>query len=398
MNKKVLFIHHGKHAGGAPMSLLYTALGVREHDYAPTVGLVQPSERLRKLYNDHGIPTIDLPYIPLLLTWSASEGKRWNPIMWYGLFKAAVRWKEAQRRVLAAVEGFDLVHLNSVSLSNVAAVLTENGKPFVWHVREQGPRHQGYRYKFIQSRLVSAPAVIFLSEAERRSWFNELAGGFVVHNFVDFSTFSDGAISQAAARETLGIDPGATVILYVGGLKKHKGIETFVRGIGQMAASYPEAVYLMPDSLPKYDAGGEIVKPYEQKIIDMMRTAGVLDQSILTDFDAEVAKYFAAADIVVFPATVPHFARPVVEAGAMKTPVLVSDLPVLDEIVEHGLTGYLYEEGNSGLLAEYLEKLMSNPELRKSLGKNAFQKAHSEFNYEIQVDKIVTIYEEVLKN
>ena len=67
MPRKVLYIHHGSEKGGAPLSLLYTILGVRDQGYLPLVGLVKPNLNLHKLYNDHGIQTVELSFISLYL-------------------------------------------------------------------------------------------------------------------------------------------------------------------------------------------------------------------------------------------------------------------------------------------------------------------------------------------
>ncbi len=68
--KKVLFVHHGSIAGGAPLSLLYTALGVKDKGYIPEVALVSPSKELHQLYNKHGIKTYEIPYVPIFIVWS----------------------------------------------------------------------------------------------------------------------------------------------------------------------------------------------------------------------------------------------------------------------------------------------------------------------------------------
>ena len=229
--KKVLFIHHGTHAGGAPMSLLYTALGTIEYGYEPVVALIKPSNRLHSLYNDNGIQTIELTHIPRLLTWSASEGKRWNPIMWYSLIKTKLKWNRGKQQLREVIEEYDLVHLNSVSLSNAAELLIQENKPFVWHVREQGPTSKGFRYKFIQKNLKKAPAVIFLSKAEQHSWMENYSTGSVVHNFVDFSNFDFKKVDAEKVRRKYNISEENKVILYVGGLKKHKGILTLINSM-----------------------------------------------------------------------------------------------------------------------------------------------------------------------
>ena len=58
----------------------------------------------------------------------------------------------------------------------------------------------------------------------------------------------------------------------------------------------------------------------------------------------------AACDLLVFPATTNHFARPIVEAGAMGKPVVASRFPIIEELVKNGETGFSFRPENPALL------------------------------------------------
>ena len=51
------------------------------------------------------------------------------------------------------------------------------------------------------------------------------------------------------------------------------------------------------------------------------------------------------------PFTVPHFARPVMEAAAMAKPAVASDVEGMDELVVDGQTGVLVRAGDAKALA-----------------------------------------------
>ena len=153
----------------------------------------------------------------------------------------------------------------------------------------------------------------------------------------------------------------------------------------------------MPDPKPKIASNGNIQGRFAKEVMSKLDEKGLLENCILTDFDPDIASFFAASDIVVFPATVPHFARPVVEAGSMKKPVIVSNLPVLDEIVDDGKTGFLFQKGNSEDLSIKINSLLDNPGLIDEMGELGFDKAIRDFNYDIQVKKIIEVYSSIEK-
>ncbi|WP_426991305.1 glycosyltransferase [Methylomonas sp. CM2] len=55
----------------------------------------------------------------------------------------------------------------------------------------------------------------------------------------------------------------------------------------------------------------------------------------------DIADYIAEVDVVAAPFTEPHFARPILEAGAMKTLVIASDIDGTREMILNGEAGYL---------------------------------------------------------
>lgn len=395
MSERILFIHHGGIAGGAPLSMLYTMEGVRAAGYLPIVALVRPMPELHKLYNDAGFRTIETPWIPMFITWSGSEGKWWNPIMWKGVYNAFKGWGGAKKRLQELVENerIDLVHLNSVGLSNCAEALIDVRFPFVWHVREHGPSHKGIRYRRISSTLAKADHVVFLSNAERESWLSGDEHGVIVHNFVDFEKFDD-AKSLSSAKRELNITTDEKVILYVGGSKSHKGVLELLNALELVKEKLNVGfVCLMPDSEVK-----NVERPtsLEARMAKYIQEKGLDTICRLMPFNPDIVDLFAACDVLVFPATKPHFARPVIEASAMGKPVIASNLKAIDELVKDGKTGFLVSAGSAKELADRIIELFETPALAAEMGKAGKEFALEEFEFHKQVKKILNLYEKAL--
>ncbi len=390
MSKKVLFIHHGSYDGGAPLSMLYTMKGLSKHGYLPVAGLRSPSDKLRAIYTDAGFQTIDMPWIPKLMTCAQGEGNPWNPIVWYNVFKASRMWKRAQELTLDLIrkENFHIVHLNSMSLSCPAQMLMKEEIPFVWHVRENGPNHKGLRYKYIQKYLLKAKNVIFLSKAEQKSWVGQSNHGKVINNFVDFSQFQF-TEDKSASKSKMNIEPSTKVLLYLGGLKPHKGILTLVDIIKQLKGiTSSKFICLMPDSALKNKTPSQ----FEKKVLDKIEALRLTDECRLLPFNPYITEYFQASDVLVFPANKPHFARPIIEAASMKVPSVSSDLPSIDELVIHDSTGYLVPCNEPKAFAKKIAGLFENQQLSKKMGNHAHKFALDKFEFNRQIDKILAIY------
>lgn len=91
------------------------------------------------------------------------------------------------------------------------------------------------------------------------------------------------------------------------------------------------------------------------------------------------------------------FGVSVVEAMAMKVPVVVSDVDGYKEVVEDKKTGIIVKRGNIEELAEALETMVLDEELRKELGENGRRRVEKLYNWDDNVTIMEKLYERVIK-
>jgi len=104
----------------------------------------------------------------------------------------------------------------------------------------------------------------------------------------------------------------------------------------------------------------------------------------------DLPNLYAQADICVVPSIWREpFGIAAVEAMAAGKPVVASRVGGLEEIVEDGVTGLLFEPGNVEDLAKKLSILMDDALLRRSLGGKGRQEAKERYDWE----RIITSYE-----
>src|SRR5690606_181988 len=126
----------------------------------------------------------------------------------------------------------------------------------------------------------------------------------------------------------------------------------------------------------------------ERKVLRYIERRPLLKNSIVfTGILEDVSALLASSYILVWPAVVPHFARPVMEGMVMGIPVIASDFESSSEIIEDGKNGFL-EKPYSRRFANRILYLLKEPEKAKLIGEAARIKALGLFNAEENNRKI----------
>ncbi len=150
--------------------------------------------------------------------------------------------------------------------------------------------------------------------------------------------------------------------LYVGRLKRYKGVEIALRALWAARRTRPDL------SLEIAGQGDDRLR-----LETMSRALGLGDAVRFLGFvrEDEKRRLLRRAWAVVFPSPKEGWGISNVEAAACGTPALASDSPGLRESVRHGQTGYLVPHGDAGALAERMLALAADPALVARLGRAA---------------------------
>lgn len=165
-------------------------------------------------------------------------------------------------------------------------------------------------------------------------------------------------------RKTYTPDPGVPVdprmFLYVGRLRKYKGIQFALRAV---AALRDRGVKVSLTILGEGDYRPDLEKLSERlKLGDRVFFEGFVP----TDTKLHRLRSCCAA---VFPSEKEGWGLTVIEANCCGTPVIASRSDGLTDSVRHGETGVLVPHGDIGALAEAMQRMMENPGERQRLGK-----------------------------
>lgn len=152
--------------------------------------------------------------------------------------------------------------------------------------------------------------------------------------------------------------------LYVGRLKRYKGVEVALRALAEARRLRPGG----GTDLSLDIAGQGDDRPrLEHLVRDLGLASAVRFLGFVTE--EEKRRLLRRAWAVVFPSPKEGWGISNVEAAACGTPALASDSPGLRESVRHGETGYLVPHGDPHRLAERMLALAADPALVDRLGR-----------------------------
>ena len=171
---------------------------------------------------------------------------------------------------------------------------------------------------------------------------------------VDNVLFHPGKRSEGV-RESLGVEPGGTLVLYAGRLSKEKSLDALLRAFTRLAGEHPNARLVVTGD-----------GPHRRALVRSFRSPAITFTSWKRG--EELATLFASADVFALPSTTETLSLVSLESMASGVPVLAMNAGGVRDIVEHEKTGLLansVQEFERGL-----RRLVEDVPLRTRLGLN----------------------------
>jgi glycosyltransferase involved in cell wall biosynthesis len=110
----------------------------------------------------------------------------------------------------------------------------------------------------------------------------------------------------------------------------------------------------------------------------------------------DLARLYNEAEVLVSPSVYEGFGLPAAEAMACGTPVVATTAGAFPEVIAAGETGILVPPADSRALADAIEALLENPELRATMGRAGTRRIEELFSWRVCAEKTALLYEEVL--
>lgn len=114
------------------------------------------------------------------------------------------------------------------------------------------------------------------------------------------------------------------------------------------------------------------------------------------DDDEKLALVYSAADVFVVPSIQENLPNTIMEALACGTPVVAFNEGGIPDLIEDRLNGYLAKPFETEALAQGIEWVLENDERALTLGKAAREKAVKEYSIDLQAERYIKLYEDIL--
>jgi glycosyltransferase involved in cell wall biosynthesis len=161
-------------------------------------------------------------------------------------------------------------------------------------------------------------------------------------------------------------------VLFAGRLNARKGVQDLIEAFS-MLRDIPRARLVLAGSTSDSRYVGELKSVVARLgLNDAVEFRGALG---VKDFKAALS----ACTCLVLPSYQETAPMVIQEAMASGAPVIATNICGMPYQVNHGTTGYLFPPGRTAILAEYLRSLLTQPELCRTLGAAAKERAEAEY-------------------
>ncbi len=234
----------------------------------------------------------------------------------------------------------------------------------------------------------SSKTRIVVSEREREQFIRHYGSVaesiIVIPNAVDCETFTPAnrPLYREQIRQKHGISRSNPVLMFVGGDWERKGVRYLIESLSRLVTT---------------DVRLLIIGSGDEKSYGQLAEQRQVRERIVFVKGINTREYYAASDVFVFPTIYEPFGLVIVEAMASGLPVITSRSAGAADLITDGVDGFLLNEpSNINDLTARIELLLSNAELRKTIGERA-RKTAEKLSWDWVAEKTLEVYDSVAK-
>lgn len=184
-----------------------------------------------------------------------------------------------------------------------------------------------------------------------------------------------------ALRHDLNIPSTAKILLFVGRITPDKGICELISAFSDIVKTNDEVFLVL---VGPFESDGEsVVNQVGPGVLSKIKTVG---------FSSEPEKYMALADVLCLPSYREGFGTVVIEAAAMGTPAIGTDIYGLSDAIVNGETGVLVPVRDTASLKASILAVLDDPERLSAMGVAARDRAIRDFGSKAYSELLIEEY------
>ena len=206
----------------------------------------------------------------------------------------------------------------------------------------------------------------------------------VIPNGIDLSVFKDSQ-QNSELRASLGIPPGVPVIGAVGRLDIQKAHERLIEAARKLTDAGQDAIYLI--------VGEGVERP---RLESLVRNLGLSDRVLLPGYRSDIKPFLAIMDLFVLPSRREGTPMALLEAMAMRKPVVATAVGGVPDVLTDGIDGIMLPESGVGGLSDALLRLLRDPALARQMARSGRRRVENEFSSRRMASRYEDIYRRCL--
>lgn len=203
----------------------------------------------------------------------------------------------------------------------------------------------------------------------------------VIHNGVEVDALAAAPCDREALREELGIRDRGPIIGLIGRLHPAKGHEVLARALPRVLERHPQAVALCAGD-------GKLAQPLNA----LAQELGLRDAFRLLGFRHDRLALMKLCDVLVMPSLWEGLPMALLEACAVRRPVVCSDVAAFAEVIEDGHSGLIAPRGDFRALADRLLQMLSDPQGAARMADRAFETVATRFSSKAMARQYAEVY------
>lgn len=208
----------------------------------------------------------------------------------------------------------------------------------------------------------------------------------VIYSGINENSLKKSNLGREKLFQNLSLHSNNFIIGTLANLKPRKGLSVLIKAAKIIVQDYPEVKFLIIGKGPS-----------KNNLENQVKFLNLQNHVIFCDYVENIADAYQVFNLIVLPSLTEGLPAVLLEAMALRIPVVATRVGGVPEIIEDSISGILVPSQNPQALAEAIIKIYKNPEITSKMTNNARSRFEKYFTINETACRYEKIYEELLE-